>query len=368
MRIGIDIKALRNHKAGIGRYITCLLNALQEQDLENEYVLFSPQEVAYEIKNSRWKKVVCQGRIKLPGILWQQITLPLALKKENLDLFWGPEQTLFLRPILGLKKVITIYDFVYKRYPQTMEKSVLWILNYFGTKSLLCSDQLVCISNFTAKEMNHFYPSIPLSKIGIVPCGFFTKEESYTPITREPFLLFVGSLEPRKNFVRLIKALEILNKKGIDIPLYLTGPSGWKNQDINQLLKSSPIQKNTTHLGYVSNEELKDLYQRCKALIFPSLYEGFGLPVLEALALKTPVLTSKDSVMEEIAGPCAIYFDSSSEKSIANTIESFWFSKTLTTFTKEQEEARIKILEKYTWENAASAMLSQFSLSKRAES
>lgn len=368
MRIGIDIKALRNHKAGIGRYITCLLNALQEQDLENEYILYSPQEVTYEIKNPRWKKVIIPSKIRLPGILWQQITLPSALKKENLDIFWGPEQTLFLRPILGIKKVITIYDFVYKKFPQTMEKSVLWILNYFGTKSLMCSDRLVCISDYTVKEMNHFYPNISLSKVGIVPCGFFTKEQSNTTITREPFLLFVGSLEPRKNLIRLIHALEILNKKGIDIPLYLTGPSGWKNQDVSQLLESSSIQKNISHLGYVSNEELKDLYQRCKALVFPSLYEGFGLPVLEALALKTPVFTSKGSVMEEIAGPCAIYFDSSSEKSIANTIESFWFSKSLTTFTQEQEEARVKILEKYTWENAASAMLTQFSLSKRAES
>lgn len=367
MRIGIDVKALRSQKAGIARYIIGLLQALQEIDSENEYVLFSPQSIDLTIKNPRWKMVICPGIIRLPGILWQQLILPFAVKKENLDLFWGPEQTLFLCPIPGVKKILTIHDFVYKRYPQTMQKSVLCIQHFFGNLSLFLANRIICVSDFTTKELIHFFPRIPQSKIGIASCGYLDDKTSPS-IQREPFLLFVGSIEPRKNLIRLIKALEILHQRKIDIPLYLTGPSGWKNLELKTLLALSPIQKNVTHLGFVSNEKLKELYLQCKALIFPSMYEGFGIPILEALALKTPILTSKNSVMEEIAGPCANYFDSSSEKSIAKAIESFWFSKSLTTFTIEQEEARLKILGRYTWNNAASAMLTHFSLSKRAES
>lgn len=368
MKIGVDIKALRHPQAGIGRYIVHLLNALQKIDFENEYILFSPVKVNYPIKNPRWKMVVCPSKIKLPGILWQQVTLPKFVKKEDLDVFWGPEQTTILCPVPGVKKITTVYDFVYKRYAKTMRWSVRCIQKWFGKQSLFSSDRLVCISDFTAKEMQFFYPKLPAYKTGIVSCGYFAEDTSSPLVEREPFLLFVGSLEPRKNLIRLIHALELLHKKGIDIPLYLTGPSGWKNLKINTLLQTSPIQKNITHLGYVSNEKLKDLYRRCSALIFPSLYEGFGLPVLEALAFNTPVLTSSDSVMEEIAGSSANYFNAKSEISIAEVIERFWLSKALVTFTEEQEKVRFQVLKKYTWENAALEMLNQILLSKRIKS
>lgn len=367
MKIGVDIKALRHPQAGIGRYITQLLDAIQKTDLKNEFILFSPVPINYLIKNPRWKTIICPGKIKLPGILWQQLVLPYFVKKENLDVFWGPEQTTFLLPISKVKKITTIYDFVYKRYAKTMRWSVRHIQKWFGEKSLFSSDRLVCISDFTAKEMQFFYPQIPPSKTGIVSCGYFAEETSSPLSEREPFLLFAGSLEPRKNLIKLIQALELLHEKGIDVPLYLTGPSGWKNLALNSILKNSPIKKSIIHLGYVSNKELKDLYRRCRALIFPSLYEGFGLPVLEALAFNTPVLTSSHSVMQEIAGPCAIYFDPKSKKSIAQAIENFWFSKALSTFTEEQEKVRMQILNKYTWENAALEMLNQILLSKRAK-
>ena len=126
--------------------------------------------------------------------------------------------------------------------------------------------------------------------------------QGYVESKRENFLFFAGNLEPRKNLVRLIGALEILRRKhGMTIPLHLAGPAGWKNQSLQALIESSIIRKDIILLGYLSEENLKREYSSCKALVYSSLYEGFGLPVLEALSLDCMVLTSEGTVMQEVA-------------------------------------------------------------------
>ena len=326
MRIGIDIKCLRYNNSGIGRYLISLLDALQEIDNENEYFLFSPHAIDYPITNKNFKLCPYSGKFafqkKIPGILWQQLTLPRLLKQYQIDVFWGPEQTLPLGKS-DRKKVLTVHDFVYKRFPETMRKSVRWINNHIGESSIKEADVVAVNSDFTKSELLHYHPNMEHGKIAVVPCGINCV---VTPLCANPQrkgLLFVGSLEPRKNFGNLVKALEILDKKGIQVTLTMTGPKGWKNSSENSLLQNSPVAKNIQHLGFVSDSELQNLYASSAAVIFPSVYEGFGLPVLEALNYKTPVLTTKGSVMEEIAGDCGIYFDANSPESIAQTIEAF---------------------------------------------
>ena len=155
-----------------------------------------------------------------------------------------------------------------------------------------------------------------------------------------------------------MKALEILDKKGIQVTLTMTGPKGWKNSSENSLLQNSPIAKNIQHLGFVSDDELRNLYANSAAVIFPSVYEGFGLPVLEALNYKTPVLTTKGSVMEEIAEDCGIYFDAKNPESIAQTIEAFLNGQQ--DFLSDKEYKRKAILEKYQWKNSAKQLLEIF--------
>ena len=325
MRIGIDIKCLRYNNSGIGRYLISLLNALQQIDNENDYFLFSPHAIDYPITNKNFKLCPYSGKFafqkKIPGILWQQLTLPRLLKQYQIDVFWGPEQTLPLGKS-DCKKVLTVHDFVYKRFPETMRKSVRWINNHIGEKSILEADVVAVNSDFTKSELLHFHPNIAQDKLEVVPCGINCV---VTPLCANPQrkgLLFVGSLEPRKNFGNLVKALEILDKKGIQVTLTMTGPKGWKNSSENSLLQNSPVAKNIRHLGFVSDSELQNLYASSAAVIFPSVYEGFGLPVLEALNYKTPVLTTKGSVMEEIAEDCGIYFDAQNPESIFRRQES----------------------------------------------
>ena len=368
MRIGIDIKCLRYNNSGIGRYLISLLDALQEIDYENEYFLFSPHAIDYPITNKNFKLCPYSGKFafqkKIPGILWQQLTLPRLLKQYQIDVFWGPEQTLPLGKA-SCKKVLTVHDFVYKRYPETMRKSVRWINNHIGESSIKEADVVAVNSDFTKSELLHYHPNIEHGKIAVVPCGINCV---VTPLCANPQrkgLLFVGSLEPRKNFGNLVKALEILDKKGIQVTLTMTGPKGWKNSSENSLLQNSPVAKNIQHLGFVSDDDLKNLYAKSAAVIFPSVYEGFGLPVLEALNYKTPVLTTKGSVMEEIAGDCGIYFDAQNPESIAQTIEAFLNGPQ--DFLNDKEDKRKAILEKYQWKNSAKQLVQIFEQLGRSE-
>lgn len=370
MRIGIDIKCLRYNNAGIGRYLRCILDALQKIDSQNEYLLFAPTEAPFEPTAPNFKVKVCKSEIKLPGILWQQSTLPGIIRENALDIFWGPEQTLPVGNTGKTIRVLTVHDLVYKRFPETMAKSVLWVNKIFGNKSIEVADAICPVSKFTQNEIAHFYPEINKDKMHLVCCGTETGTTEPKPQRRGENLLFVGSLEPRKNLPTLIRALEILHDEGIDIPLTMTGPKGWRNKSIHDILSKTPIANNITHLGYVDDSTLGELYDTCAAVVFPSLYEGFGLPAIEALAHRAPLLTTKGSSMEEITGEFAIYFDANDPTSIADAIRSFYSNREAAEQKLRQESAKLnELLARYSWENSARALLRLFeSLIQKGES
>jgi glycosyltransferase involved in cell wall biosynthesis len=358
MRIGIDVKLLRTNSAGIKVYLENLLDELQRIDRQNEYILFSPAPVAYPLFAPNFSYAIFPTR--LPGILWQQYELPKHAQKQKIDVFWGPEQTLFLRRPKGIQKVLTVHDFVYRRYPKTMQRSVRAITGYYGTRSLKKSDTIVCISKFTAQELHRLYPSIPEHQIRTIPNGIVHDNTVQEPLPKKDFLFFSGSMEPRKNLRRLLKALESLAKKGIRIPLKIAGPTGWHNKAFRELLESSPIRDSIEILGFVSPEELRNLYKSCKAFVFPTLYEGFGLPALEALQNGARVLTSKDSPMQEFLGSLGIYFDPHDSDSIARAIETLYLNPEKISYSEKENEKRLSILKRYTWEHAAKKMKAIF--------
>lgn len=357
MRIGIDIKHLRKNSAGIKVYLENLLDALQRLDSKNTYFLFSPSSVSYKIENPNFSVVVKPS--KLPGILWQQYELPNYVKDYEIDLFWAPEQTVFLKRIPKVKKVLTVHDFAYRRFPKTLKRSVRAITEYYGSRSILRSDAVVCVSNFTAKEMHHFFPNVAAEKIQIIENGN-QMQTGVSSTEKEDFFLFTGSLEPRKNLKTLLRALEILKGKGYSPKLKIAGPAGWKNKSFREALENSNIRDSVEILGFLSRDKLNTLYSKCKAFVFPSLYEGFGLPVLEALSADTRVVTSKDSPMEEILGELGVYFDSTSSESLAHALELLYKNPSLSYYSDKEEVLRQETLERFTWDNTAKKMLALF--------
>jgi glycosyltransferase involved in cell wall biosynthesis len=360
MRIAVDIKAFKNGATGIARYLRSILDELQKLDTVNEYLLFSCATSEYVLTNPRWKKIITPWR--LPGILWQQLLLPGLLKKNRIDILWAPEQVC---PVFftGTTRIITtVYDLTFLRFPNTCVWSNRWIQKLLFPLTVSRSETLAPISDYIGREVNRWYPRrTHMKSLVTIPCSSqgWSIPADYKPSHRDDFLFFAGNLEPRKNLSRLVNALELLHERdGLTVPLHIAGPSGWKNQSLVSLIKHSPIKDSIKLLGYVSEEELKREYLTCKALVYPSLYEGFGIPVLEALSLDCLVLTSAGTVMQEIAGEAAVYFDAEDFIAIADTIKGiFNVSFDRSSFLSNRQT----FIERYSWKKSAESLLSVFS-------
>ena len=355
MRIGVDIKTFSHNSTGIARYLRELLDSLQISDQKNEYFLFECRLTGYKIRNARWQKIT--SRWFLPGILWQQLVLPFLLNKHRIDVFWAPEQ---ICPIFCMKKIkiiTTVHDCVAVHYPHSSQWSVYVINKLLLGPTLSISNRLITVSNFIRSDvLKSFTPAISPHKVVAIPNGkpSWILPPDYTPESRGDYLFFAGNTEPRKNLLNAIKALELLFDKKISIKLYIAGPLGWKNKTVMSYMHHSRIGNNIRFLGFCDDTALISHYLHCKAFLFPSLYEGFGLPVLEALCLDCLVLTSQGTAMEEILGPAALYFNPTNPHSIAKSIETVFSSGFNRSSVLKHKEA---VLKNYSWEHSARRLL-----------
>ena len=219
--------------------------------------------------------------------------------------------------------VSTILDLTLLHYPETMQTTNFLINKLFLLRSIRRSGKILTISNFIKKDICESFPyDVTADAVVVTYPG--KPEWGKTGIAaagREEHLLFVGSFEPRKNLSNLLKALCILkDEKNKAVSLHIVGPAGWKNDAIHHFIKTNNLGSQISFKGYCGEKELACEYASCKAFVYPSLYEGFGLPVLEALAANTLVLSSGGTVMEEIAGGCFIPFDPGKPQDIAEKI------------------------------------------------
>lgn len=359
LRIAVDINTLGdgkcgNETSGIQTAVIALLDQLQRLDTSNEYLLFETRDSAYYVYNNKWKKIQLPTH-GLPGIVWLQSVLPWYLRRYKVDVLWEPK---ILCPLLFFRKIrvfTTIYDLTFLHYPETMTVKDRTLYRLLFPLSANRSSAVLTDSEYIKRDLEKNYRSIKTPVIA-VPLGKpdWSVPADYSCRQRKRFLFFAGNLEPRKNLINAIKALEILYAEGLSIELHIASPSSWKSREIIDYIGKSPVRNNIKLLGYLPLDELKVQYLTCKALLYPSFYEGFGLPVLEALAMDCPVITSRDTVMQENAGDAAIYFDPFDLRDIADKIRMV-FSKT---FDRDYYLRHKKgVLEKYSWETAARTML-----------
>jgi len=353
MNIGIDIKTFKNAGTGISRHVRCIIDELQQIDSENRYYLFECRKSDYNPTNPNWSKI--SQNSKLPGTAWMQLVLPKLIRKYKIGVFWAPGQ---ICPVFGVpskvKIATTIHDFTHLRHPETCDRFFLLSGKLFMGLTVKKTAAILLVSDCIKKELGDFYPrALSTQKIiRTIYNGASDQNAKIQPAKRENFLFFPGSLEPRKNLIRLIKAIEVVNESGDVVDLHICGPKGWKNSDIHQHIESSPVKDRIKHLGFLSEDELTEQYLKCKAVIFPSIYEGFGLPVLEALKMNTPVLTSRGTAMEEIAKENAMYFNPYDINSIAETIRDF--------LKTGGPAIKAESLSRYTWKQSAERLLEVF--------
>jgi len=322
----MKISPLTVLRAGIPNYILNLLRALAEVDNSNEYILYSSKPAPFDLGlPANFSEVT----VSLPSPLrqfWYQVLLPLQMKKDRIDLFHDPVYPLPLP--LSIPGVITVHDLSNYTDPGVHRLRAVLSGKLFPVY-LRKARQIITDSYFTASELERLFPDTA-HKVNVVHLGIsdrFKRISSSTDLESAAktydlpprFFLFLGTLEPRKNIGRLLEAFAL---SAPDIPhsLVISGGFGWKYDRLLELLADHPYRDRILLTGYVEEALLPALISSAEFLAYPSILEGFGFPILEAMACGTPVLTSNTSSMPEIAGEAAVLVDPLSVDSITRGI------------------------------------------------
>ncbi len=268
------------------------------------------------------------------------------------------------------KKACFIYDMAYRAYPETLQAETLENLNRMVEGSCRRADKIITISEFSRKEIIK-YLSVPPEKIEIVPCGVDLQrfhpeggEEEKKSIKKKyhitgDYFLYIGTLEPRKNIPVLLQAYAMLQKKYADrevVPkLVLAGKQGWNYDPIFETVKSLGIEQQVIFTGYVPEEDVPGLYRGAAAFVFPSLYEGFGMPPLEAMACGTPVIVSDAASLPEVVQDAGLLFPSGDAGKLSVLLETVW--KNQDGGSAYRRQRGLEIAAERTWKDAAHKLL-----------
>lgn len=354
MKIGVDCRPLSRPLSGIGRYCSELLNILtQVQDVQWFLYCQQPIEAPFTGRPNVTVRPSRQAGT-LAEHLWYQISVPRQLKRDEVDVFWSPRHHLPLFMPSTVRSVVTIHDLTWKRFPETMKRLQYWSERLQMPHSIRQATHIITISESSRRDLERYFPATR-NKISVIPCGATRLEAKDSGRTLpQQYILFVGTPEPRKNIRRMLEAYAQLppNLKSA-YPLVLAGGHGWL-VDLERWVEELGIRADVVALGAVSADELGYLYSQARLLLMPSLYEGFGLPILEAFQFGVPVVTANCSSMPEVAGAAGCLVDPLQVESIRTGIER------LLTDQEAYAECVARIpeqLARFDWKKAAQSTL-----------
>lgn len=298
---------------------------------------------------------------------WMQTRFIWEIFREKPEKLFLPIQA---APLFVSKKTevtATIHDLAFKRYPETFPKKHLWKLNFLLAVAVRRADKLIAVSQSTKDDLLEYFPWLPEERIRVIHHGFddeffrtrIPSEElseklaSYN-LKAKSYCLYIGALQPRKNLVRLIEAFDMAKKSMPEMKLVLAGEPAWLSEGILAAREKSIYKEDIILTGRVTFDELRVLYQGARFFAFPSLYEGFGLPILEAFASRVPVLTAANSSLREVGGRAALYCNAESVHDMAEKMERLWSEEEL---QKELIARGEEQLKKFSWDRCAKETL-----------
>lgn len=341
MKIGIDARPLSAGKfTGIPFYEYMILKEWMKSHPEHEYYLFSLKPICWgkEELPENWHIVDKPGLVKnekLRGPWWFAFTVPRLIKKLKLNIYWGPNFSM-PRKVRGVSYYVTIHDLGIYHFEHIGQRRNEIQIKLFLPRNIKNARKVLTVSEFTKKDVVQTF-STPVEKIETIYNGGIvekiTGEEETSSIRNEikeleDFFLFIGTIEPRKNVPTIIKGYEIYMDKYIGNcmddgkcpKLVLAGGKGWNCEEIYQMIEQSKYRQHIIMTGYISGSEKEYLLNNATCFIYPSLYEGFGIPVLEAFAVNTPVITANNSSLPEVGGEAALYIDTYDSEGLAEKI------------------------------------------------
>ena len=318
LRIGIDGRPLERSLTGIGRYIYEICKELDNYLPKAHFFVYSQWPVTVLQISDRWTYRVDSAPFKkyMKSAVWLKLRAGRFCEQDRLDVYWAGA-TLLPRFRAPVRTVTTVYDLNHVMVPQSMPYPTLWAYRLFFRRDVLGADFVTTISKGTADRLyEHVGREADAVMTPAVSDSFRRPSPTALDSTlsslqvRRPYLLALGTLEPRKNLDQLIHAFLSLKQEG-KIPqhkLVLVGDRGWGDRKLNRLIQEAS-RRDVVPLGYVNDEHLPALYSGADLFLFPSLYEGFGMPILEARACGTAIVTTGIPELYEAGGDSAIYIE-----------------------------------------------------------
>lgn len=364
MKVGVDARLLSKPITGIGRYTLEMCRALL-QNPNVELYLYSPAPLNTNLMPIFKNCTVKTGFLRNVFLrqYWSEFTLASWVKQDNLDVFWGPAH--FLPPFLqkNLPCVVTIHDLVYKYASNTMRPLSRILESYRVPVAIKKANHIVTDSNATAQALQKEFKINP-DRLSIIYNGANHMQAMHDASVlkkltiHKPYCLFVGTLEPRKNLARLLKAYATLPQAAKDrTNLVVVGGKGWGDVNLKKLITDLKLENHVHLLGYVDETLLPALYTHAQFLAMPSLYEGFGLPLVEAMNCGTPVLTSNNSSMVEVARNAGILVDPLEITSIKNGLQELIMNDTTRQNLAQQTQTNAN---RFNWQHSSRKLMEVF--------
>lgn len=371
MRIGINAALLKKENLGVENYTFELLGNLSKIDTKNEYIVFlssPPESLGLERKDNLIFEVSSLPALGSSArIVWEQAFLPFGTRKHKLNVFHNPDHMLPVFP-LSCPSIITVHDLAFLKFPETFFFGKRFYKQNITKLTIKKAKAIISVSENTKRDIVDLF-GIPKERIYVIPEGIspdfkqISDKSSLDKVRQkydlpDRYILNVGALEPRKNIPLLLHAYSrlVLNK-GIREPLVIAGSKGWLFDSIFDTVRELKLEEKVKFLGYVPKDDLPFLYNLAHVFVYPSLYEGFGFPPLEAMACGTPVITSNTSSFPETVGDSGIMVDPHDSQGFADAIFRVISNDSL---RKDLISRGFERAQRFSWEDCARKTLTVY--------
>ncbi|MBZ0305253.1 MAG: glycosyltransferase family 4 protein [Anaerolineae bacterium] len=365
MRIGVNTRLLLKGKLeGIGWFTYQTLERMVHQHPEHDFFFFfdRPYDESFVFSTNVTPVVVPpQARHPILFSLWFDWTLPYVLKKYKIDVFLSPDGYCSLRTTVPT--CLVIHDLAFEHYPEHFQFSHRHYWKFFQPRFARKARRIVTVSEFSKQDIVSHYGTDP-AKIDVACNG---AHDAYRPLRWDEkeavkkqyadgceYFVFAGALHPRKNILNLLKAFVAFKKmQRSDMKLVIVGRFAWKYDEVLEMKDSMPFKDDVKWVGYMDVDQLSKVTGAAYAMVYPSIFEGFGIPILEALKCDVPAIVSNTSSMPEVAGDAGLQADPLSVDDIADKMQQLYKDETLRARLIAAAPAQVK---KFTWEKAANVL------------